>query len=148
LSTSISANTQNLLKERIWKISNKKKSIYLDRGVFHHKSDVTNGLIKSVRVYYSGPKKYERIVFDFGNKSISNIYGHISPTKKKVYIDVFNVKPRTDFNRINNGKFLDSMDVYSLDKNNITFELNFKKNYSFDIFYLTNPGRLVLDVKR
>jgi hypothetical protein len=146
--TAVYCNTPNLLNERIWKIADKKKSIYLDRGVFHHKSEIKNAYLKNLRVYYSKKKKFERIVFDFGNKSISNVYGHISSTKNKIYVDVFNVKPRTDFQKITNGKFLKSVDIYSLDKNNITFELNFKGKFAYDIFHLKNPGRLVIDVKK
>ena len=72
---------QDLLQERIWKISSRKRSVYFDKGVFHSDNPKLPQQLKSIRNSYIPSRGYERKV-------------------------------------------------------------------SFDIFYLTNPGRLVIDVKK
>ncbi len=58
---------QNLMEERIWKVAPRKKSIYLDAGVFHHNSDISNASISSVRNSSVDGRGYERVVVDFSS---------------------------------------------------------------------------------
>jgi len=139
---------QNLNSQRIWKISSKKRSIFLDKGIFH--SDKANGEVElvGVRNSYVPSRGYERIVFDFNENNPPRIYGHISSSEKKVYIDLFNTKLKKSLSAIKEVKYVKSVDFYNIDKNQLSVELLFNSNVSFDIFYLTNPGRLVIDVKK
>jgi hypothetical protein len=89
---SLSANSlfaQNLLKERIWKISGKKRSIYFDKGVFHSDLKSNNQMLVDVRNSFVKSRGYERVVFDFGSAKPPKVYGYIS-NDNKVYIDFFN----------------------------------------------------------
>ena len=45
------------------------------------------------------------------------------------------------------SKFVKSIDFISVDDKNLTMELSLKGKASFDIFYLENPGRLVIDIR-
>lgn len=138
----------NLLKERIWKISSRKRSIFLDKGVFHSDKNPLYQKLVNIRNLYIPARGYERIVFDFSSPKPPQVYGKISPDKKKVYIDFFNTTIGEKVKKLENIKYLNNIDFFTLDKAKLTVELNFNSNVSFDIFYLSNPGRLVVDVKK
>src|SRR5690606_7068764 len=82
-----SALAQNLLEERIWKVSPRKKSIFLDSGVFHHNSKSSSSIM-GVRNSAVNGRGYERIVIDFNTSTIPKIYGHITASKK-ISVDFF-----------------------------------------------------------
>jgi len=72
------------MEERIWKVSPRKKSIFLDSGVFHHNSQLKNASITGIRSSATPGQGYERVVIDFNTPSIPKIYGHISPADQKI----------------------------------------------------------------
>jgi hypothetical protein len=43
---------------------------------------------------------------------------------------------------------LKSINFFTIEKDNVSVELQFSQKVSFDVFYLENPGRLVIDVKK
>lgn len=139
---------QDLLKERIWKISDRKRSVFLDRGVFHSDANPMQQSLKDVRNSYVASRGYERVVFDFTSAKPPRVYGKISNSENKVYLDFFNTSIGTNISELKNIKFLKNIDFFTIDEDNISVELQFKQNVSFDIFYLENPGRLVVDVKK
>lgn len=139
---------QDLLKERIWKISDRKRSVFLDKGVFHSESNPMQQSLKDVRNSYVSSRGYERIVFDFTSEKPPRVYGKIAGDEKKVYLDFFNTSIGTNISELKNIKFLKNIDFFTIDEENISVELQFKNEVSFDIFYLENPGRLVVDVKK
>ncbi len=139
---------QDLLQERIWKISSRKRSVYFDKGVFHSDNPKLPQQLKSIRNSYIPSRGYERIVFDFTSNNTPKIYGKISGEEKKVYIDFFNTTLATTMDKLKNIKYLKNIDFFTLDEGRLSVELNFERKVSFDIFYLTNPGRLVIDVKK
>lgn len=138
---------QNLMEERIWKVSPRKKSIFLDSGVFHFNSSVTNASISGVRSSAVNGRGYERVVVDFSTNSIPKLYGHISPGDKKISVDFFGTSVSTAQPQLVTSKFVKSINFISVDGKNITMELALKEKASFDVFYLDNPGRLVIDVR-
>jgi len=80
---------QNLLEERIWKVSPRKKSIFLDSGVFHYHSTMGSSKITGIRSSSVDGRGYERVVVDFDSPSIPKIYGHISSKDQKISVDFF-----------------------------------------------------------
>lgn len=136
---------QNLLEERIWKVSPRKKSIFLDSGVFHHNSKTASS-ITAVRNSAVDGRGYERIVIDFNTSNIPKIYGHIA-ANKKIAVDFFDTAIRTTQPSMKNSKYIKSLDFISVDGKTVTMELALKGKSSFDVFYLENPGRLVIDVR-
>lgn len=140
-----SALAQNLLEERIWKVSPRKKSIFLDSGVFHHNSK-NSASITGVRNSAVNGRGYERIVIDFNTSSVPKIYGHIA-ANKKISVDFFDTVIKTTQPSMKNSKFIKSVDFISVDGKTVTMELALKGKSSFDVFYLENPGRLVIDVR-
>jgi hypothetical protein len=139
---------QNLNSQRIWKISSKKRSIFLDKGIFHSDSEVKNVQLSGVRNSYVTSRGYERVVFDFNTSNTPRIYGHISKKDKKIYLDFFNTSLNKALTSIKEVKYVKSVDFYNIDKNQLSVELSFNSTVSFDIFFLENPGRLVIDVKK
>jgi hypothetical protein len=83
---------QDLLQERIWKISSRKRSIFFDKGVFHSEANPIIQKLLGIRNSYIPSRGYERVVFDFSSVKPPKIYGKISSSKQKVYIDFFNQK--------------------------------------------------------
>ena len=140
------ALAQNLMEERIWKVAPRKKSIFLDSGVFHYNSNLKASSIMGVRNSAVNGRGYERVVIDFNTSSIPKIYGHIT-TDKKVSIDFFDTNIQTSQPNMKNSKFVKSVDFISVDGKTMTMEMSLKGKSSFDIFYLENPGRLVIDIR-
>ncbi|MBC77398.1 MAG: hypothetical protein CME64_15445 [Halobacteriovoraceae bacterium] len=148
LALSSFASAQNLLTERIWKISSRKRSIFFDQGVFH--SDLKPGpkTLISIRNSYRSSKGYERIVFDFGSATPPKVYGHISQEDKKIRMDFFNTDLQRSMKSVSDVKYLKDISFFNIDKENLSVEISFKSDVSFDIFYLENPGRIVIDAKK
>jgi hypothetical protein len=138
---------QGLMEERIWKISGRKKSIFLDSGVFHSSSTMTSSGITGIRNSVVAGRGYERIVIDFNTPGVPKIYGHISAQKHNISVDFFNTQAMTAQPQIKNSKFVKSVDFISVDGKTLTMEMTMKAKASFDIFYLDNPGRLVIDIR-
>ncbi len=139
---------QDLMKERIWRLSPRKKSIFLDKGIFHSSAGRGSGEITGVRNSYVLKRGYERIVFDFSGPKIPKVYGHISQETQKIYIDFFNSKLVRTVDPLRNTKYLKNLDFFGIDGSSLSVELSFVKSSTFDIFYLENPGRLVIDLKK
>jgi len=138
---------QNLMEERIWKVAPRKKSIFLDSGVFHHDSNLQKAGITSVRSSSNPGQGYERVVVDFNTPTIPKIYGHISPKDKKITVDFFNATVTMSQPQLKTSKHVKTIDFINVDGKSITMDLSMKGKTSFDIFYLENPGRLVIDIR-
>ncbi|MBL7665539.1 MAG: hypothetical protein JNM93_10435 [Bacteriovoracaceae bacterium] len=139
---------QDLMQERIWKLSPRKKSIYLDRGIFHLSSPQSAAQIVSVRNSYDAKTGYERVVIDFNSNTVPSVYGHISTNTKKVYLDFFDTKLAKTISSLKNTKFVDNLDFFSIDQETLSIELSMKDKNTFDVFYLEAPGRIVVDIKK
>jgi hypothetical protein len=61
--------SQDLLQERIWKISSRKRSIFFDKGVFHSESNPKIQKLQGIRNSYVPSRGYERIVLDFSSEN-------------------------------------------------------------------------------
>lgn len=138
---------QNLMEERIWKVSPRKKSIFLDSGVFHFNSSLKNSGITAVRSSAVAGRGYERVVIDFNTATIPKVYGHISNDKNKISVDFFDTTVVTGQTQLKNSKNVKSIDFVSVDGKSLTMDLALKGKNSFDVFYLDNPGRLVIDIR-
>jgi hypothetical protein len=145
LQTSLFA--QDLLKERIRKIGNTKSSIYIDKGVFHNGGVKQESSIKAIRQSYNPKQGFERIVIDFSSSVIPKVYGHISAQDKKVYIDFFDTTLAKDVQTIAKTKLVEKVSIFPIEENFLSMELNLKAKSTADIFFLENPGRLVIDLK-
>lgn len=144
---SFSALGQNLMEERIWKIAPRKKSIFLDSGVFHLPAGAPGAAITSVRSSAVAGRGYERVVIDFNSPSVPKLYGHISPKDQKISVDFFDTTVTTTQPQLPNSKFVKSIDFISVDGKTITMDMAMKSKASYDIFFLENPGRLVIDIR-
>ncbi|MGE3609412.1 MAG: hypothetical protein AB7I27_07480 [Bacteriovoracaceae bacterium] len=143
----IPAFGQNLMEERIWKVAPRKKSIFLDSGVFHNSSELKNSSVTGVRSSSVPGRGYERVVIDFNTESVPKLYGHISAKDKKLSVDFFDTNVQGQMSQLASSKNVKGIDFISVDGKSITFEMNMNGKSSFDIFYLENPGRLVIDIR-
>lgn len=142
------AFSQNLFKERIRKIPDRKKAIYLDSGVFHHLGSGKNATLNSIRNSFVASRKYERIVFDFSTNTVPRIYGFIDQKNKKLNMDIFSVNLSSKIKSLKNTKFIKNIDFYNIDAKALSIELVLKEKVSYDIFILNNPARLVIDIQK
>lgn len=139
---------QDLLKERIWKLADRKKAIFFDKGVFYTASNNKVQKLLGIRNSYVPARGYERVVLDFSDQKPPRVYGHISKKEKKVYIDLFNTTLESKISNIKNAKYIDDVEFYNIENDQVSLELVFKSKVSFDVFYLENPARLVIDIKK
>lgn len=138
---------QDLLKERIRKIGGIKTSIYIEKGVFHNGGVKQESSIKAIRQSYNPKQGFERIVIDFSSSNIPKVYGHISSDEKKVYIDFFDTTLAKELQTIAKTRFVEKVNFFPIEENFLSVELKLKTKSSADIFFLENPGRLVIDLK-
>jgi len=148
LAFSLNALSQDLLQERIWKISERKRSIFLDKGVFHSDENPMKQNLVGVRNSYVPARGYERVVFDFSSNKPPRVYGKISNEDNKVYIDFFNTSLGTKISKLKNIKHLKDINFFNIDEKDLSVEMNFSSDVSLDVFYLENPARLVVDIKK
>ncbi|MBT3981266.1 MAG: hypothetical protein HOE90_07920 [Bacteriovoracaceae bacterium] len=139
--------SQNLLNERIREIPGRKKSIYLEGGVFHGGSGTGRSTLVAARHSYRAAENFERLVFDFKGSSLPKVYGYLSEKEKKLYIDFFSSDLKPGISSFGNSKFVKNMDFFKISSDTLSLELGFKSKVSVDIFYLKSPSRLVIDVK-
>jgi hypothetical protein len=138
---------QNLMEERIWKLSSRKKSIFLDSGVFHLNTGAQGAQVTSVRSSAVGGRGYERVVVDFNTPNVPRLYGHISSQNQKLSIDLFDTSVATTQPQLKNTKYVKNIDFISVDGKTLTMDITLKSKASFDVFYLPDPGRLVIDIR-
>lgn len=140
------AFAQNLNEERIWKLVPRKKAIYLSHGVFHL-NDGSRTTITGLRSSFVKGRDYERIVIDFATNKIPKLYGHIDAKTQKLTVDFFDTMVSPQIPSVKNTHHVKSVDFLAIDQNQVTMEMSLKNKVNFDIFYLENPGRLVIDIR-
>jgi hypothetical protein len=138
---------QDLLKERIRKLSSNKTSVYIEKGIFHNGGVKQESVLKSIRQSFSPKQGFGRIVIDFNTNQIPKIYGHISAQDKTLSIDFFDTTLAKDLQTIASTRFVEKINFYPIESNYVSMEMKLKSKVSADIFYLENPGRLVIDFK-
>jgi hypothetical protein len=138
---------QNLMEERIWKLSSRKKSIFLDSGVFHLNTGAQGAQVTGVRSSAVAGRGYERVVIDFNTPTVPKLYGHISSQNQKLSIDLFDTTAATAQPQLKNSKYVKNIDFINVDGKSLTMDIALKSKASFDVFYLPDPGRLVIDIR-
>ena len=134
------------MQERLWKIDSRKKSIYLERGIFYSPEHKTQSRLIGLR--HSDKGNHERIVFDFDTSGAPRVYGHLSQKEQKLYIDFFNSTMESPLPFSVQSRYVRSVNFFPLGHGSLSVEIKFKMGTSADIFYLHSPGRLVIDVKK
>ncbi|ATH06517.1 hypothetical protein BIY24_00730 [Halobacteriovorax marinus] len=147
LSLSITSFAQDLMGERIRRVSGTKKSVYFDSGIFHNGGPKRKSSLKAVRHSYTEKRGYERVVLDFETKEIPRVYGNISSSEKKLYIDLFDTTIKSMADSFGKSKFVEDIKFFPISKDSLSVEITFNKVVNVDIFYLNSPGRLVFDIK-
>lgn len=141
------STAQDLMGERIRRVSGTKKSVYFDSGIFHNGGPKRKSGLKVVRHSYAEKRGYERVVFDFTTKEIPRVYGNISSSEKKLYIDLFDTTLGSNMGSFGKSKFVEEIKFFPISKESLSIEITFNKTVNVDIFYLNSPGRLVFDIK-
>lgn len=139
-------HAQNLNEERIWKLVPRKKSIYLSHGIFHL-NDGARTSITGLRSSFVRDRGYERVVIDFAGATSPKLYGYIDAKANKLSIDFFDSSVTPQITALRNTRHVKSVDFMAIDQNQVTMDMKLKDNVNFDIFYLENPGRLVIDIR-
>lgn len=140
-------SAQDLLKERIRKLSSNKTSIYIEKGIFHNGGVKQEAILKSIRQSFNPKQGFERIVMDFNSSQIPKVYGHISSLDKRLYIDIFDTSLAKDLQTVASTRYIEKINFFPIESNHLSMEIKLKTKVTADIFYLDNPGRLVIDLK-
>ncbi len=138
---------QDLFKERIRKIDSRKKSIYHEHGIFSLGNSNVQTQLKGIRHSYTQRLGYERIVFDFVTETPPKIYSYMSKDDSKLYLDFFGTKLGQNVGSFGESKFIKMIDVFPVQGDQLSLELGIKATGGVELFYLSNPGRLVIDIK-
>lgn len=138
---------QDLLKERIRKLSSNKTSIYIEKGIFHNGGVKLQSSLKSLRQSYNPKQGFERIVIDFSTNTVPKVYGHMSSDDKKLYLDIFDTTLARDLKTVDSTRFVEKINFFPIESNHISLDMKLKSKVIADVFFLENPGRLVIDLK-
>ena len=138
---------QDLLKERIRKLSSNKTSIYVEKGIFHNGGVKVQSVLKSIRQSYNPKQGFERIVIDFSSDKVPKIYGHISSEDRKLYLDLFDTNLDKDLKTVASTRYIEKINFFPIEENHLSIDMKLKAKVIADIFYLETPGRLVIDLK-
>ena len=139
--------SQNLVEERIRKIPDRKKSVYLDGGVFHNGMVKVKSKLIGIRHSYKRGAKTERIVFDFSSAKVPRIYGYFSKKKKMLTIDFMGTQVQDGLGSFGSSSFVKDVNFFPVTVETLSTEIHFKDYVSVDLFYLESPGRFVIDLK-
>ena len=137
---------QNLMKERLWKIDSRKKSIYLEQGIFYSAGPKVQSRLVGLR--HSDKGGHERIVFDFNTPEPPRVYGHLAQGEQKLYVDFFNSTMESPLAFPGQSRYVKNVNFFPLGPESLSVEIKFKMATSADIFHLSSPGRIVIDVKK
>ena len=138
---------QNLLQERIRTLVAQKKSLYFDKGVFHNGVKTNSATLKAIRHSFSNSNGYERIVLDFKEQQLPRVYGNVATKNNKIFIDLFNTNLGSNVDSFGNSKYVESIDLYPITEEALSMEINLKRKFKAEVFYLNSPARLVIDIK-
>lgn len=142
------AKAESLMEEKIRRISTRKKSVYLSKGIFHNGGPKIKSKLKAVRQNYSSKLGYERLVFDFETAQLPRVYGYISEERKKLYIDFFETDMSQALGSFGNSRYVKAINFFPIQEGILSAEVIFKNNISIDLFSLESPARLVIDLKK
>lgn len=145
---SSTAFSQDLFSERIRKLDSRKRSVYLESGIFHNGGEKRPSSLKGIRHSFSKSQGYERVVVDFTTAKLPRVYGHVSSKDKKLYLDLFDTDMTGTVSSFGNTKFVKAINFFPITEDSLSVEIIFKENVSVDVFYLTSPARLVVDIKK
>lgn len=144
---SSSVFAQNLFNQRIRKLTDRKQSIYFEDGIFHNGGKRTKSELKALRHSYHKGKGYDRTVFEFKTAELPRLYGHFTKDLRRIHLDFFGTDLSETMGSFGNSKFVKSVNFFPVTNESLSVEIELKKGVSCDIFFLNNPGRLVLDLK-
>lgn len=142
------SHSQNLFSERIRKLDARKRSVYLESGIFHNGGEKRPSSLKGIRHSFSDKQGFERVVADFTTDKLPRIYGHISSKDKKLYLDLFDTDMTGTISSFGNTKYVKAINFFPITEDSLSVEIVFKENVTVDVFYLTSPARLVIDIKK
>ena len=131
----------------IMEIQNIKRSIYRDTGIFHNGIKDNKNVLNSIRHSGKLMDSYERIVFDFKEGGIPQVYAHIDQGSKKLQIDFLRTKLGQNLNPAFKSHRVREINLFPLADDVLSAELLLKENTYVEIFSLKNPARLVIDFK-
>jgi len=143
----VTVTAQDLFKQRIRKLSTRKKAIFLTNGIFHNGSIKRVASLKKIRHSYSKKNKVERIVFDFNINKIPKVYGQIEGDKNRIRVALFDTELGKSVQSLGDSHLVKNIDFFPLTNGILSTEITFKTAISADIFYLESYGRLVIDIK-
>ncbi len=138
---------QSLFEQQIRKILATKKSIYYSNGIFQKWGPSVPSNLKSMRHSFVKENGYERLVFDFSTTEIPKVYAHLSEANNKIYIDFFDSKILNEVGSLGNSEYVKGINFFPVDQDSLSVEILLKKKMSAEFFFLSNPGRLVIDLK-
>lgn len=85
---------------------------------------------------------------DFETKELPRVYGYISREENKLYLDLFETGIPKSLSSFGDSKYVKELLFFPIQKDTLSVEVIFKTDVTLDVFYLTNPGRLVIDIKK
>lgn len=136
---------QDLEKQTIVDLKNDKTDHYLEEGVWRKKTG-DQSVLNSIRHSFYDSRKFERIVLDFKDQKLPRVHAVNSSKYKRIFLDLFDTGSSPKEKTIEGSHFVKALDFYRLDNQVLSLELGLDKGRKVEIFSLSNPPRLVIDI--
>ena len=145
-----SFQVEALNNKQIRKIESKKKSVYIDDGIFHNGKNTNTSTLLRMRHSPSNKNKsgFERVVFDFSGSKLPQFYAHLSSDRSKLNIDFMRTKLSKEIKPFFSSTYVREINFFPLADSTLSAEVFLKQSTYVEIFYLKSPSRLVVDLKK
>ncbi len=148
----MSTSQAAIAKTPMYRAEPKKTQVYVREGVIEGgEGGAIGGYVSNIR--RSKNPGYERVVLDVDGATIPAFHAALEPDQKRI-VFTLNGKTKPSFSPENIKKaftksaLVRSIDLYpKIDEESWSFTLRMKDGYPIEIFYLTSPNRIVIDIK-
>lgn len=148
----LSTSQAAIAKTPMYRAEPKKTQVYVREGVIEGgEGPAVGGYVSNIR--RSKNPGYERIVLDVDGTAIPAFHAALEPDQKRI-VFTLNGKTKPAFSpdavkkAFSKSALVRSIDLYpKIDEESWSFTLRLKEGFPIEIFYLSSPNRIVIDIK-
>lgn len=136
----------------VYKTEPKKTQVYIHEGIIEGgESEVNASFVTNIR--RSKNADFERVVLDFDSKKIPAFHISVEPKMKRILFTISgNTKPTFNgaqiLKQFKKSGIIDSIELFpKIDEKNWTFNIKLKRDVPVEVFTLSQPERIVMDLK-
>ena len=132
----------------IREIHKTKKSVYVEHAIFQAGLDGVKGEVSALRHARNSQRGFERLVLDFKGEKLPETYVFVSSKDGKLNIDLSSTSLRPTVRPHIKSNMIKEVNFFPLANDILSMEVYVDKNIYVEVFQLSSPTRLVIDLKK